>query len=328
MNEITVTTNKVNPLVDPSLHIWGWDVAIYLFLGGLTAGILVIAAVMNLRGKENKFQLASQRLALLAPVLLSLGMFFLFLDLENKFKVWRFYATFRVTSPMSWGSWILLLVYPLSILLILSTFRKGYGQTYAKIEKFIQNRAFLAKHLSKFRWLFDFSEKHRNRIAQFTIPVAVLLGIYTGILLSAFGARPFWNTSLLGPLFLVSGLSTAAALIILLSKEHEEQHYFTKVDLGLIFVEFSLLLLFIIGMLTSSLQRARAVEIILGGPLTAVFWVMIVGIGLLLPALLKWWELKGKQIPTALSPALVLIGGLVMRYVFVQAGQLSTWIQY
>ena len=40
--------------------------------------------------------------------------------------------------------------------------------------------------------------------------VGIGLGIYTGILLGAFPSRPFWNSSLLGPLFLVSGLSTGA----------------------------------------------------------------------------------------------------------------------
>ena len=41
------------------------------------------------------------------------------------------------------------------------------------------------------------------------------LGIYTGILLGSFSARPFWNSGALGPLFLVSGMSSAAILPIL-----------------------------------------------------------------------------------------------------------------
>jgi formate-dependent nitrite reductase membrane component NrfD len=327
MKEITITTNKMNPMVDPNLHIWGVDVSIYLFLGGLTAGILVIASLMILRKKSGAFNLATNRLILLAPILLSIGMFFLWLDLENQFKVWRFYATFRVTSPMSWGAWILLLIYPLSFLLILSTFRKGYPKVYAWVETKLQSFSFTAKHLGKFRRMFDFSEKHRELFAKIMIPAAVLLGIYTGILLSAFGARPFWNTSLLGPLFLVSGLSTAAALVILLSRESQERHFFTRVDLGLIFVELAVLGLLIVGMLTSSLQQGKAVQLILGGPLTAYFWVFIIGIGLLLPAFLKIIELKGKEIPASIAASLVLIGGFVMRVVIVEAGQISTWIK-
>jgi hypothetical protein len=33
MRELTITRD--NPMIDPSLHIWGGEVAIYLFLGGL-----------------------------------------------------------------------------------------------------------------------------------------------------------------------------------------------------------------------------------------------------------------------------------------------------
>jgi formate-dependent nitrite reductase membrane component NrfD len=328
MKEITITTNKMNPLVDPNLHIWGLDVSLYLFLGGLTAGILVIAALMIIKGKGKTFNMATNRLVLSAPVLLSLGMFFLWLDLENKFKVWRFYTTFQVSSPMSWGAWILLLVYPLSFLLILSGFRRGYPGVYAWLEAKIKAGTFTSKHLDKFYRVFDFCEEHRGLVAKITIPVGAFLGIYTGILLSTFGARPFWNTSLLGPLFLVSGISTAAALVILLSREREEKHFFTKMDLGLIFLELSILMLFIVGMLTSSLQHSQAVRLILGGPMTAYFWVFIVGIGLLLPAFLKAVELRGREIPASIAASLVLLGGLIMRFVFVEAGQLSTWTSY
>ncbi|MDY7033741.1 MAG: NrfD/PsrC family molybdoenzyme membrane anchor subunit, partial [Thermodesulfobacteriota bacterium] len=105
--EVTITTNKMNHLVDPNLSIWGWEVPVYLFLGGLTAGILIISAFVALKDRDKKFSLAANRLAVSAPIFLSLGMLALFLDLEHKLYVWRFYTTFQITSPMSWGSWIL-----------------------------------------------------------------------------------------------------------------------------------------------------------------------------------------------------------------------------
>ena len=43
----------------------------------------------------------------------------LFLDLEHKLFLFRFYTTFQPASPMSWGAWILLLVYPVLLLGIL-----------------------------------------------------------------------------------------------------------------------------------------------------------------------------------------------------------------
>ena len=126
----------------------------------------------------------------------------LFLDLEHKLFVFRFYTTFEPTSPMSWGAWILMIIYPVSILQILSTLRPGYPWVASLVDKF-----------SIGRWVLDLSQRYKRAIAMAAIPSAVALGIYTGILLSAFNARPFWNSGLLGVLFLVSGLSTAAALV-------------------------------------------------------------------------------------------------------------------
>ncbi|MCP4146706.1 MAG: polysulfide reductase NrfD [bacterium] len=327
MNEITVTTNKLTT-AGGGIHVWGWEVPVYLFLGGLTAGILVLLAWMILKNKNKDYSAVTNRLALFAPIMISLGMGALFLDLEHKLYVWRFYTTFRFTSPMSWGSWILLLVYPLSILLILATFRQGYPKLFTWIENRFKSIKFLAKHQEKFHILFDWPRKHIRVIAGLTIPVAVILGIYTGILLSAFNARPFWNSAILGPLFLVSGVSTAAAFVVLLSKDHQEKTLFAKIDLGLIGVEISLLVLFIIGMLSSSGQHKEAIQLILGGEFTAFFWVFIMGLGLLLPAFLEIMELRGKELPAAIAAMLVLVGGLLLRFLMVEAGQLSTWIKY
>ena len=102
MQEELLVTARDNALIDPSLHIWTWEVAMYLFMGGLTAGVMVFAAVMTLLKKDDEAPFASTRLAVLAPILLSLGMTTLFLDLEHKLFVFRFYTSFQITSPMSW----------------------------------------------------------------------------------------------------------------------------------------------------------------------------------------------------------------------------------
>ena len=135
MKEELFVTARSNALIDPSLHIWTWEVAMYLFLGGLTAGIMVFSAWMTLLEKDEEAPFAATRLALLAPIVLSLGMTTLFLDLEHKLFVFRFYTAFRVLSPMSWGAWILVVIYPVSILQILSTLRSGYPQASPWVDR-------------------------------------------------------------------------------------------------------------------------------------------------------------------------------------------------
>ncbi len=50
-------------------------------------------------------------------------------------------------------------------------------------------------------------------LAWSNIVLGVALGIYTGILLDTMVARPLWNSAILGPLFLFSGLSAGAAMV-------------------------------------------------------------------------------------------------------------------
>ena len=38
---IEFTSTRANLLVDPFLHVWGWEIPVYLFLGGLAAGLLI-----------------------------------------------------------------------------------------------------------------------------------------------------------------------------------------------------------------------------------------------------------------------------------------------
>ena len=318
MSEELLVTARDNALIDPSLQIWTWEVAMYLFMGGLTAGTMVFAASMILMKKDKEAPFATTRLALLAPILLSLGMTTLFLDLEHKLFVYRFYTSFQITSPMSWGAWILIIIYPISILQILSTLRDGYPMFGSFVNR-----------LAIGRQVLNLCERYRREIALAAIPFAIALGIYTGVLLSAFGARPFWNSGVLGPLFLVSGMSTAAALVALLAVRRSEKELFTRIDLVLIFVELTFVALFLINLATGSGQQIEALQIVMGGSYTFVFWAVFIGIGLLIPMLLEIMELRGMGKSIAiLAPVLVLIGGYALRQVVLDAGQESTWTSY
>ncbi|MGB5576617.1 MAG: NrfD/PsrC family molybdoenzyme membrane anchor subunit [Woeseiaceae bacterium] len=318
MSEELLVTARDNALIDPGLHIWTWEVAMYLFLGGLTAGIMIFAALMTVRNKDEVAPFATTRLALLAPIVLSLGMTTLFMDLEHKLFVYRFYTSFQITSPMSWGAWILIIIYPVSVLQILSTLRSGYSPLASYVERLTVGRLAL-----------DWSERYRREIAMVVIPFAVVLGIYTGILLSAFGARPFWNSGVLGVLFLVSGMSTAAALVVLMARQRSEKELFTWIDVVLIAAEIGLVVLSLISLASGSGQHIDALQSIMGGPYTYAFWVLFVGIGLLIPLLIEILDLSGVSKSLAmLAPVLVLIGGYALRQVVMDAGQDSTWTSY
>ena len=318
MLEEVLVTVRANPKIDPSLSIWSWEVPVYLFLGGMTAGILVFASLMILLGKDEEFGFTVKKLILWAPVVLSAGMLALFLDLEHKLYVWRFYTTFQPASPMSWGSWILLLIYPVSILLILAHIREGYPTLARYVDRFSLGRR-----------LADFSARKRLIAAKWGVILGVFLGFYTGILLSAFSARPFWNTGFLAPLFLVSGLSAAAAVILLFARTESERHYFTKVDIGLIAVELALISMLLTNLRTGVGPQMDAVGLVMGGDYTVMFWLYFLLPGLLVPIILEYWELVGRRKAWMfISPILVLYGGYMLRHVTVTLGQTSSWVTY
>ncbi len=156
--------------------------------------------------------------------------------------------------------------------------------------------------------------------------LAVILGVYTGILLSAFNARPLWNTSILGPLFLVSGLSTGLAAIIWMSKSHMERTILTKIDIALIGVELFLIVHLFMGFLAGSAVHIEAAELFLGGAFTTTFWGFVVILGLIVPATLEVLELVGFKVPVWIPSFLILLGGLVFRFVMVEAGQITRYL--
>ena len=110
---LELTTSRHNPMIDPQLAVWSWEIPVYLFVGGLVAGMMILAGVAMLRiaRGEDRSSFFSLQTPLLAFLLINLGMGALFLDLTHKLYVWRVFLTFQPASPMSWGSWVLIIVY-------------------------------------------------------------------------------------------------------------------------------------------------------------------------------------------------------------------------
>jgi len=312
MQEEIFISGRNIPNIDPVLQIWHFPISLYLFLGGLAAGIIFFASLYTILGKEKEVPTAVKGAMVVAVVAISVGLLALLYDLTHLLYVWRLYTTIRIESPMSWGAWVLLIVFILSVFWVFS---------------------YSTEMFPKWDWRFDFLKKfqaylikNRRVIAMILLPLSVILGIYTGILLSAFNARPLWNNPILGPLFLTSGLSTGAASIILLSKNHFEKILFTKIDLALIVLELGLIIHMLMGMYAGSAVQIEALDILMGGEFTVMFFVFVVILGLILPALLEGIELMGVKVASIVPALLILMGGLMFRMVIVEAGQLTRYL--
>ncbi|MGE5499799.1 MAG: NrfD/PsrC family molybdoenzyme membrane anchor subunit, partial [Syntrophothermus sp.] len=84
--------------------------------------------------------------------------------------------------------------------------------------------------------------------------------------------------------------------------------------------------MFIIGLLSSSEAHIEAVKLILTGPYGASFWVILVGLGIVVPLFLQSLAVRDKIKHTPVPPLLVLLGGLALRFIIVYAGQYSHYL--
>lgn len=318
--------SRSNPGIDPHMHLWGWEIPGYLFLGGLTAGLLVLSGIFYLFQKKETFPFTVGIAPIFAPLFLSLGMFLLFLDLEHKLFVWRLYLAFRWTSPMSWGAWALVLIYPSSILFAL-VHLPGEQRSWIR-ERLKSLPAFLKPDRLGDFWdralaFADARSKWSDLCAWVNVVMGTFIGIYTGILLSSFVSRPFWNTPVLGFLFLASGVSAASAFIMLGTRDHDEERFMLRLDVALLILELFLLTQIFIGYFTQSRSHNDAGMMIFGGDFTGLFWMLVVLQGLLFPLFMEVMELFHQWRFKILTPAAVLLGGVILRVIFVYLGQIS-----
>jgi formate-dependent nitrite reductase membrane component NrfD len=313
---------------------WGFLIVNYLFLGGLSAGIFFVSALATYLQEDG--QSAYPRIArygaMIAPWPVSLGSFLLIFDLGNWYRFYKLFIHFKWQSPMSIGSWLLLLFTGVTFL---------YFWAWLPDEA---RKALFARVPKRLRFLHRFDvdlSGWRRTLGMVGFPLSVGVGIYTGVLLGAVQSRPFWNTNLVAQMFLFSALSTGtAALILALSVNRKELdfrqlRFLYTLDICFITIEFFIVLPYLIHGKLSVLAVQDALKLILGGPFTLVFWLVFMLLGLLLPLAIELWEMSpaffqksavhhNKRLASG-AALLVLMGGYVLRYVFVYAGQVSAF---
>jgi polysulfide reductase chain C len=311
---------------------WGWMASIYLFLGGLGAGALIVAAVFELSNERYRTDFCPTTLvgATVAGPAVALGAVLLILELGAGLRQpWRILYMFtHFTSVMTWGIWILSLFIPTALV---------YGllevvDTFPAVQAWIKGRKWGHK------LTFQNLRRIKRIVAAVGLALAVGTAVYTGVLLSAVGpAIPLWSTSLLPflhlPLlpflFLVSAVSTGEALTVDLINtivargELPRGRKVHLIHLSLIVAEA----LLISHMLTDAMGEggaaAQAALDIIAGPHSIVFWVFIILLAIVFPFVGHIYAAGlGRHLPfSGLSSGIsILMSGLFLRYLIVVSG--------
>jgi formate-dependent nitrite reductase membrane component NrfD len=306
---------------------WGFLIATDLFFGGLSAGLFLfsVAALAYRKDGQPRYSQIAKVGAVLAPWPVIAASAILLADLGHWYRFYKLLLHFRITSPMSMGTWILS-----SFILVALMY------CYAWLDGSERGRLFdlLPK---RFGWMVRFNRdlSHlRSRLAIVGTPLALGVVLYPGLMLGFVQARPFWNTSLLAQLFVISAASVACAVLMLaalLSRGNadRELRILYPLNAGLLAAELGLVVAFVLYGSLALRPVREAMSLILGGEFTAWFWVAFVGIGILTPLLFaavdirKGGPARWRRHGPAIVAVLVVIGAYLLRCIVVFAGQRS-----
>jgi formate-dependent nitrite reductase membrane component NrfD len=281
---------------------WHWLVILYFFLGGIAGGSYFIAALVDLFGQDDDRPLARLGYYVAFPAVLLCAPL-LMLDLNRPERFWhmviqsaRGWPMLKLWSPMSAGSWALMLFGGFAFLALVGSLgADGWGP--------LRPLAFLRR------------DPLRKLLAIVGGSFGFFLASYTGVLLSVTN-RPIWaDSSLLGLLFLSSGASTAAALLLLLGRRLSPA---TRARLERFDTLAMVMELIAIVLVVVTLGAVARVWVSAWGLLLLVGVVLI---GLLVPLLLRWQPrlLGGLSMPAAAT--LALVGGFILRAVVVLSSE-------
>lgn len=326
MSDSTKTFGDINH------HYWEWPIATYLFLGGLGGGIFCLTAILAFFVYPSYFDVIGSVMAwpgFIGILCLGFGCFLLVFELGQPLVFLRVFL--KSTSIICWGA---------RILAIGLVFGFIWFCSYIPWEWFLP----LANFLVPFRGV--------------CLAIAGICGtcimLYTGILLSSLKAHSFWATPALPVLFTISALSTACACITLsvgwwpvnqdfmnegivqqlmmtgssLASEayltyaaaHEIVHLLHTVDIILVVCEITVLLVLVLSYLgAGNVTANRVAKKWVIGNWKWLFWVGMIGCGLVIPEIL--YIAASGVAAEILAPALVLCGGLLLRFMIVYSDE-------
>ena len=306
---------------------WGNDIFVpmYLFFGGLSGGLFVIAVAADLLGiKFKQFEkFARMTSYLVLPVLALAGAFIAFhLGKPERGILFPFFFK-NYDSWLVIGGWSVGLAVPLVA-------------TYAAL------------------WYYKINATIRRVLGVIVSPILGFVSFYTGLLLSGAMFVPLWSQEYLPYLFLNSGVLTGLAgsgLMYVLyqnfgsSKSEESSGVLRIIGYAIIF--FVLVELFELqrfmhhlasnpvkidnsGVFVAPNGSIMAYEYVTQGVLAPWFWWGIIIFGLTIPLILTFIEMIYDKLiqPYAdwisgVKFASILSGGIILRFVIVWGGELK-----
>lgn len=297
-------------------HVWRWQIAGYLYLGGLGAGAFAVAVVLDWLGFGLMHATASQggdwvwdwsqAVVLWGPLATGVGASMLILDLGRNW--WRFFTAGNNprTSWMARGFSILLSFIVLS-------------SVVAAVSIFAPEWRYAAPS-----WW--------SIVEVMAVAAALGTAFYTGVLLRSMTYISAWSSLFVPPLFMVSALSTGSMGVlvgcVVLSavggdavSAERSVHALEVFEPVLIAIEAVILVLYVRSLGRGKPEAALSARILLRGDWRYAFWIGVVGCALAIPLALDLINLPaGSRVVAMVAALSVLVGGLILRLAVLGTG--------
>ena len=279
---------------------WGWMVVLDLFLAGLGGGTFLFSFVLALLGE---YPTLARTGALIGPVVALLGGLLLIVDLGAAGRVVRLWSS-PAALRTSWtirGAWL----------------QTGF---------IIFGLAYALPGFAAFAWLpWNSSGGVGLAFGWVAAALALVVPLYPGVVLGVIQSIPAWNNAALPLLFFLSSLNAGVAVLQLLALGLP-----VAVDglrllaiAGIILILLLLVTLAVYVEIVRHMGTAGQASVRLLKSVVFVFGVAVLGLGpplVILAVSLNLADLSQIRIMEAVSGALVLIGGLLLRRAVVASG--------
>lgn len=269
---------------------WGGKIAVYLWAKSISAGVLLVSALLLYLGFEQDIPLLGIASPVIALIFLAFIFFLLIIDLK---KPWRFYFIFTQPNLRSWlviGSYILII----------------YG-------------------IFAVAWLWQGLSVGSVKIFLLwpTAGFAIASVGYSAFLFAQAKGRDFWQSPLLFWQLLVQAVTAGAATLILMSV------LLSASPPLLVWLQALLLISLCLGfgLLVTEVfinyggEEIKRVRMLISqGALRNQFWVIVIGLGFVMPLFLMLW-FNGSSLISSVTSVLVLLGLWAYEDLWIKAGQ-------
>ncbi|MCL6408082.1 cytochrome c nitrite reductase subunit NrfD [Dickeya dadantii] len=306
--------------------VWDWPIAVYLLLVGISSGMMVLTLLFRryLPAENQHTNPLMTATAIVAPLSVIVGLVILIFHLARPVTFWYLMIFYNPHSIMSLGV-MLFQVYMLVMFLWIASL---YQQPLL---------AWSERHLpgalhGLLNRVIVLVTRCIRPVENLLLVLALLLGCYTGFLLSALKSFPLLNNPVLPVLFLVSGVTSSIAVLMMVgasARSHRDcpqtLHLLHKLEKPVALIELFLLFAFFIGLLLGGGQKAVAAQVALSGFWGGVFWIGIIGIGMLVPLAAGSLPAMRRHVTSLprIAAGLTLLGVFLLRLFVLYAGQMT-----